>query len=90
MDLKTKIKIHSIFCKAYFLKSIFDPLCSHVERNDSGVGSDSGVSNSKLSCPEASGNLSVCRDCDTVLADEADTLCCKCNKRRVERREIIR
>ena len=57
-----------------------------IERNDSGVGSDSGLSSSKLSTAEP--GLQTCGDCDTVLGDE-ENLCSKCNKRRTERKEII-
>ena len=57
-----------------------------IERNDSGVGSDSGLSNSKISTTEL-GSV-CCRDCDLVLVDE-ENLCSKCSKRRTERKEII-
>ena len=85
------------------IKIILTFFPSHVERNDSGVGSDSGASSSKLSCPEAGlhqtyrdcdascpevGLHATCRDCDAVLADES-ILCGKCDKRRLERKEII-
>ena len=57
-----------------------------IERNDSGVGSDSGISNSKISTSEI-GSV-CCRDCEFVLVDE-ENLCSKCSKRRTERKEII-
>ena len=67
-----------------------------VERNDSGVGSDSGMStcnnnNSKLTAvaavaaPETVG----CEDCELTLTDDNESLCPKCVKRRGERKEII-
>ena len=68
-----------------------------VERNDSGVGSDSGMSNcnnnnnnSKLSMAVALETVSVgCEDCELTLTEDNESLCPKCVKRRGERKEII-
>ncbi len=68
-----------------------------VERNDSGVGSDSGMSNcnnnnnnSKLSVAVALETVSVaCEDCELTLTEDNESLCPKCVKRRGERKEII-
>ena len=58
-----------------------------VERNDSGVGSDSGMSSScKVThCGEVA---TACEDCEVSLTEE-ETLCSKCVKKRGERKEII-
>ena len=60
-----------------------------VERHDSGVGSDSGLS----SCKVAGGGLGSevvagCEDCEVTLSEE-ETICSKCVKKRGERKEII-
>ena len=62
-----------------------------VERNDSGVGSDSGMSSSakaSTSTGETSQEAS-CVDCEVSLTEEDTGLCSKCVKRRGERKEII-
>ena len=62
-----------------------------IERNDSGVGSDSGMSSSAkagTSSGEASAEVS-CEDCEVSLTEEDTGLCSKCVKRRGERKEII-
>jgi len=57
-----------------------------VERNDSGVGSDSGMSSCKVThCGDVA---AVCEDCEVSLTDE-ETICSKCVKKRGERKEII-
>ena len=76
-----------------------------VERNDSGVGSDSGMStcnnnnnninssknNNKLTGTVAAApeTVSGCEDCELTLTDDNESLCPKCVKRRGERKEII-
>lgn len=69
-----------------------------VERNDSGVGSDSGMStcnnnNSKLSVTAVAAPLETvsvgCEDCELTLTEDNESLCPKCVKRRGERKEII-
>lgn len=72
-------------------KSLFSK-SSEVERNDSGVGSETSKSSlSKYrSKPVAS---SLCEDCEgrleTLSDDEDQMLCRKCSKKRSERKEII-
>ena len=57
-----------------------------VERNDSGVGSDSGMSSCKVT---HSGEVApCCEDCEVSLTEE-ETICSKCVKKRGERKEII-
>ena len=56
-----------------------------IERNDSGVGSDSGISSCKLPTGEVSPG---CEDCEITLPDD-ELVCSKCLKRRGERKEII-
>ena len=59
-----------------------------IERNDSGVGSDSGMSscNKPTNVCEA---VPGCEDCEVTLTDDNESLCSKCIKRRGERKEII-
>ena len=60
-----------------------------VERNDSGVGSDSGMSSCKLTGVGTGVDTVVgCEDCEVALTDE-ETICSKCVKKRGERKEII-
>eukprot|EP00090_Calanus_glacialis_P035526 TRINITY_DN6063_c0_g1_i1.p1 TRINITY_DN6063_c0_g1~~TRINITY_DN6063_c0_g1_i1.p1 ORF type:complete len:1713 (-),score=279.68 TRINITY_DN6063_c0_g1_i1:339-4958(-) len=56
-----------------------------IERNDSGVGSDSGISSCKIPTGEVS---SGCEDCEITLPED-ELVCLKCLKRRGERKEII-
>jgi len=56
-----------------------------IERNDSGVGSDSGISSCKIPTGEVS---SGCEDCEISLPED-ELVCGKCLKRRGERKEII-
>ena len=60
--------------------------CESLQRNDSGVGSDSGMSSCKVThCGDVA---AVCEDCEVSLTDE-ETICSKCVKKRGERKEII-
>ena len=69
-----------------------------VERHDSGVGSDSGLSGSGTKAGAGAGEAETegeaaagCEDCEVSLAEDQQEagLCCKCVKRRGERKEII-
>ena len=76
-----------------------------VERNDSGVGSDSGHSGSAkagetkevvqvittfdLLLPKVSFLQVVCPDCELAVVEGVETICAKCVLRRGERKEII-
>ena len=59
-----------------------------VERNDSGVGSDSGMSSCKVTHSGEGEVAPGCEDCEVSLTEE-ETLCSKCVKKRGERKEII-
>ena len=59
---------------------------AEVERHDSGVGSDSGLSSSCLASRPAA--ATTCMDCEASPPEE-ELLCEKCAKRRGERKEII-
>ena len=69
-----------------------------VERHDSGVGSDSGLSGSGTKAGAGAGEAETegeaaagCEDCEVSLAEDQQEagLCSKCVKRRGERKEII-
>ena len=59
-----------------------------IERNDSGVGSDSGMSSSAKMTPTVGEVATTCEDCEVTLTEE-ENICSKCVKRRGERKEII-
>ena len=58
-----------------------------VERNDSGVGSDSGHSGKEQTAKEVA--QVVCPDCELAVVEGEERLCSKCRARRGERKEII-